>query len=59
MNFDQLVSNLPAVVTEAQYDQMYTLTKFVFEVLERAWATLGSTLIDMKIEFGFDCETGK
>jgi len=48
-----------AVVTVAQYDEMASTTRAVFEILERAWASLGCTLVDMKIEFGLDAETGK
>jgi len=53
---DQLGGEL---VTEAQYEEMAATTRVVFEVLERAWKSLGCTLVDMKIEFGLDAETGK
>ena len=31
---------------------MEKMTVAIFEILERAWATLNCSLIDMKIEFG-------
>lgn len=38
---------------------MSQATVLIFETLERAWATLGCSLIDMKIEFGVVQETGR
>jgi len=38
-------------------DQMGRMTVAVFEVLERAWAQRGCTLVDMKVEFGVDLQT--
>lgn len=37
---------------------MTRMTLCVFEVLERAWASLDCSLIDMKIEFGINPQTG-
>lgn len=37
---------------------MSRATVLVFETLERAWASLGCSLIDMKVEFGVVEETG-
>lgn len=31
---------------------MLDSTRVIFEVLERAWTSLGCSLIDMKVEFG-------
>ena len=31
----------------------------VFEILEKAWATVDCTLLNMKIEFGVNARTGK
>jgi len=47
-----------AMVTAELLEQLRDLTVRTFEIVERAWATLGATYFDFKIEFGFDHETG-
>ena len=46
------------VIGAHEVDVMSRTTMCVFEILERAWATLDCALIDMKIEFGICAETG-
>jgi RNA polymerase sigma factor (sigma-70 family) len=47
-----------AAVTSELLDQLRDLTVRTFEIVEAAWATLGGTYFDFKIECGFDHETG-
>ncbi|MBI5004648.1 MAG: phosphoribosylaminoimidazolesuccinocarboxamide synthase [Candidatus Lloydbacteria bacterium] len=39
--------------------RMQQTARLVFLILEKAWETQRHTLIDLKIEFGFDCGTGE
>ncbi len=47
-----------ATVTSELLERLRHLTIRTFEVVEQAWATLGGTYFDFKIECGFDHETG-
>jgi phosphoribosylaminoimidazole-succinocarboxamide synthase len=46
------------MVTSELLEQLRDLTVRTFEIVERAWARLGGTYFDFKIECGFDHETG-
>jgi phosphoribosylaminoimidazole carboxylase/phosphoribosylaminoimidazole-succinocarboxamide synthase len=37
-------------------EQMVTIAKRTFLILEKAWQKVGTTLVDFKVEFGFDTE---
>jgi phosphoribosylaminoimidazole carboxylase/phosphoribosylaminoimidazole-succinocarboxamide synthase len=45
------------LIGEREVDLMSRVTVAIFEVLERAWANQGCSLIDMKVEFGVDVVT--
>ena len=47
-----------ATVTFELLEQLRHLTVRTFEIVEHAWAALGGTYFDFKIECGFDHETG-
>jgi RNA polymerase sigma factor (sigma-70 family) len=47
-----------ATVTAEVLARLRDLTVRTFEIVERAWAALGGTYFDFKIECGFDRETG-
>jgi RNA polymerase sigma factor (sigma-70 family) len=47
-----------ARVTSELLEQLRDLTVRTFEIVEQAWASLGGTYFDFKIECGFDHETG-
>jgi phosphoribosylaminoimidazole carboxylase/phosphoribosylaminoimidazole-succinocarboxamide synthase len=57
---EQLISNKIKVgnvtIGKDEVDFMKRTTVTVFEVLERAWASIDCALIDMKIEFGASAE---
>lgn len=44
---------------ECDIERMCLLTPLVFQILERAWQTLDHSLIDMKVEYGVDVQTGE
>lgn len=46
-------------LTESEVERMCMLTTLVFQILERAWQTLDHSLVDMKVEFGYDLESGE
>jgi phosphoribosylaminoimidazole-succinocarboxamide synthase len=64
VNAGDLISQEPlsnsryATVTSELLDQLRQLTLRSFEIVEQAWAGLGGTYFDFKIECGFDHETG-
>jgi RNA polymerase sigma factor (sigma-70 family) len=48
-----------AIVTLELLTQLRDLTVRTFEIVEQAWARVGGTYFDFKIECGFDHETGE
>ncbi|GAV06078.1 hypothetical protein RvY_16113 [Ramazzottius varieornatus] len=46
-------------LSREKLDAVLEETRAIFEILERAWKTRDCTLVDMKIEFGIDHETGE
>lgn len=53
--FSGTTGDLP--LNDGHIDSMLEITVLVFELLERAWMRVNHSLIDMKIEFGFDFKT--
>ncbi|XP_060577738.1 multifunctional protein ADE2-like [Ruditapes philippinarum] len=49
----------PRIIGQYEIDIISRTTVTVFEILEKAWASLGCSLIDMKVEFGINHETGE
>jgi len=46
-------------IGQREVDIMTQTTLVTFEILEKIWSSLGCQLVDMKVEFGVDCETGE
>lgn len=46
-------------IREREVEIMTSTAVAVFEILEKAWATLDCTLVDMKVEFGVNTRTGE
>jgi RNA polymerase sigma factor (sigma-70 family) len=55
---EPLSSSRFSMVTAELLDQLRELTCRTFEIVEQAWAEQGGTYVDVKIECGFDEETG-
>lgn len=58
MSEEKLSRSRHAAVTAPLLEQLRDLTVRTFEIVEHAWASLGGTYFDFKIECGFDHETG-
>jgi phosphoribosylaminoimidazole-succinocarboxamide synthase len=58
INEEALSRSRYAAVTSGLLEQLRDLTVRTFEIVEQAWAGLGGTYFDFKIECGFDHETG-
>ena len=46
------------LIGEVEAGIMARMTVTIFEILEKSWASVDCSLIDMKIEFGIDIATG-
>lgn len=55
---EKLSESRYAMVTPGLLEQLRDLTVRTFGIVEQAWARLGGTYFDFKIECGFDHETG-
>ena len=58
INEERLSQSRYATVTSVLFEQLRQLTLRTFEIVERAWAGVGGTYFDFKIECGFDHENG-
>ena len=47
------------VIGADEYQMLAQSTVTIFEILEKSWASLDCSLIDMKIEFGVRPDTGE
>ena len=47
------------VIGADQYHILAQSTVTIFEILEKSWASLDCSLVDMKIEFGVRTDTGE
>lgn len=47
------------VIGPEEVQVMLRTSRTVFEILEKAWASLNCSLIDMKVEYGVDLQTGE
>lgn len=44
------------MINQHHIDLMRVTAAYVFEILEKAWLRHDCTLVDLKVEFGFDCD---
>jgi phosphoribosylaminoimidazole-succinocarboxamide synthase len=57
-NYSTMLAEIPSLVTPNEYMLIKDLTIKVFMALEEAWSQFNVELVDMKIEFGRDLNTG-
>ena len=57
ISYNKLLT-IDSAITPNEYNQINHLMLNTFEHIEKAWKKLGAELIDMKIEVGYDSETG-
>lgn len=53
---EKITSKEGATITQEHLKKMASLCNLAFLLLERAWNTRGVTLVDLKVEFGFDTD---